>query len=238
MKNNKPASIDKSKENVRAMFDNIAPNYDFLNHFLSMNTDKIWRRKVRKIAQKKNHNSILDLATGTGDLAIELSKLKPKELIGADISPQMLEIAIKKVEKTKLNIKFVEADATNLPFEDNHFDIVTCAFGVRNFEDLSKGLSEINRVLKKGGTTIILEFSKIENKFFKSLFEFYFNNILPMLGKIFSKNHQAYKYLPDSVNEFPYGISFGNKLKKNNFAIQKIFKLSAGIASIYIAQKI
>lgn len=238
MENRTSTKLDKSKENVRAMFDDIAHNYDFLNHFLSINIDKIWRKKVIKIAKKLQHDTILDLATGTGDLAIELYKLKPKEIIGADISPKMLEIAKQKANKLNMNIKFVEADATNLEFPENHFDIVTCAFGVRNFENLSAGLSEINKVLKKGGTTIILEFSKIENKLLKRGFELYFNKILPFFGKIFSKNNKAYKYLAESVNEFPYGIVFGNELKKTNFVVQNIQKLSGGIATIYIAKKL
>ena len=230
--------IDKSKERVRAMFDSIAPKYDFLNHFLSLNIDKIWRKKVRRIANNYEHSKILDIATGTGDLAIELTKTGADKITGVDISPKMIEIARKKVNKRNLSdkIDLKVADALNLPFEDDTFDIVTCAFGVRNFEDLDKGLKEINRILKPNGVAIILEFSQISNKLHRKIFNFYFYKILPFLGKIFSKNKSAYTYLPVSVNKFPYGKVFAERMKNNGFYEVNFKKLSNGIASIYIAQ--
>ncbi len=230
--------IDKSKENVRAMFDSIAPKYDFLNHFLSLNIDKIWRKKVRRIVENYEHDKILDIATGTGDLAIELAKTDAEKIIGVDISPKMIEIANKKIQKRNLSskIEVKVADALNLPFENKSFDIVTCAFGVRNFEDLEKGLQEINRVLKNNGIAIILEFSQISNKLHRKIFNFYFYKILPFFGKIFSKNKNAYTYLPVSVNKFPYGKVFAEIMKRNGFEQVSFKKLSNGIATIYVAQ--
>lgn len=227
------------KEEVRQMFDNIAPRYDFLNHFLSMGIDRIWRRRVYKIMKRHPHQQILDVASGTGDMAILASKLKPEAIFGIDISKEMLNEQHKKLKAKNLDklIKLKVADGEALPFEANSFDIITTAFGVRNFENLDLGLSEMHRVLKNGGITIILEFSKPTKTPIKQLYQFYFKNILPFLGSKISKNSHAYTYLPESVGHFPSGDGFTEHLKNAGFRNTTSHPLTFGIASIYTGQK-
>jgi len=232
--------LNKNKENISAMFNNIAPKYDFLNHFLSAGTDKRWRKKVRKTLSKHKTDNILDIATGTGDLAIELSKLKTTSITGIDIAEKMIEIGNSKIQKAKLDdvIKLQIGDSLNIDFEDNKFDAVTCSFGVRNFQDLTKGLSEMHRVLKKDGKVVILEFSMPKNKFFAWIYKFYFRKILPFMGKIVSKDAGAYTYLPTSVETFPYGKQFLLELEKVGFKNATFKTLSIGIANLYITDKL
>ena len=227
------------KDEVRQMFDNIAPRYDFLNHFLSLGIDKIWRRKVFKIMKRHPHQQILDIASGTGDMAILASKLKPEAIFAIDISKEMLNEQQKKLKAKNLEnlIKLKVADGEDIPFEANSFDIITTAFGVRNFENLDLGLREMHRVLKNGGITIILEFSKPTKTPVKQLYQFYFKNILPFLGSKISKNSNAYTYLPESVSHFPSGDGFTEHLKKAGFRNTTSRPLTFGIASIYTGQK-
>jgi len=232
-------TLQKSNKRISEMFNGIAPRYDLLNHLLSANLDKIWRKNTIRQIDRTNNIRILDVATGTGDLAIEAAKLKPEEIVGVDISEKMLEIAKKKVNERKLSVpvSFQIAPAENLSFEDGSFDFVTVAFGVRNFEDLQKGLEEMRRVLKPGGKVIILEFSKPGNFFLKSIYYFYFRNILPLIGRMVSKSSFAYTYLPDSVDDFPYGNDFLHKLNEAGFRNTKLIRQTFGIASIYYGYK-
>jgi len=237
----KPYNNSENKKNqVEDMFNNIAPKYDFLNHILSMNIDKIWRRKVIKILKKEaNINLILDIATGTGDLAVQLAKLKPQKIIGMDLAKEMLEVGKRKILKKKLNhiIELQQGDAENLIFENDKFDAITVAFGVRNFENLNKGLAEIYRVLKPNGKFIVLEFSEPKNSFINKVYSFYFLKILPKIGKLFSKDYDAYKYLPESVKNFPHGDKFLTELNIVGFKNAKFKPLSFGISTIYECQK-
>ena len=232
-------NLNKNPELISKMFDEIAPKYDLLNHLLSFNIDKIWRKKVRKIIEKNDFSNLLDIATGTGDLAIELSKINNLKITGIDISAKMLDIAKQKIEKkNKSNqIEFILADSTNLPLSSDSYDAATCAFGVRNFENLNDGLTEIYRVLKNDGLLVILEFTTPQKKFFAKFFKFYFKRILPKIGKIISKSSFAYNYLPDSVSQFPQNEYFMKILEQNNFKPITYTILSQGIASIYLAKK-
>ncbi len=227
------------KAQIAGMFNNIAHRYDFLNHFLSLGIDKLWRRKAINLLKPKSPKNILDLATGTGDLAIAALKLNPEKIIGLDISTGMLAKGNEKIKKRKLHprIELLEGDSENIPYSENHFDAITVAFGVRNFENLEKGLSEMHRVLHKGGACVILEFSKPRSFPMKQLYGFYFKNILPLLGKIVSKDQSAYTYLPESVQEFPDGPEFLAILEKLQFRNLRIYPVSFGIASIYYAEK-
>ena len=227
------------KEQVAKMFNNIAGNYDFLNHFLSLGIDIYWRKKLVKNLSKQSPKNILDVATGTGDLAIEMLKVTPDKITGVDISNGMLEIGRKKIKEKGLEekISLQEADSENLPFEDNYFDAVCVSFGVRNFENLEKGLSDMFRVLKPGGKLYILEFSQPNIFPFKQLYQFYFKYILPLLGKIISKDNSAYNYLPESVSAFPYGKKLNRIIEKCGYNKAKNQSLTLGIASIYIAEK-
>lgn len=227
------------KAQVAQMFDNISEKYDFLNHFLSMGIDVGWRKKVVKIIGKQHPNSILDIATGTGDLAIMLSNLNVSEIVGLDLSEGMLAVGKEKVKAKNLSkiITMIQGDSENLPFTDNRFDAITVAFGVRNFENLEKGLSEILRVLKPQGKLVILEFSKPESFAMKHLYGFYSTVILPVLGRIISKDRSAYTYLPESVAAFPYGKAFNNILKNIGFTAIENQTVSFGIATIYSASK-
>lgn len=227
------------KAQVAQMFDNISKKYDFLNHFLSMGIDVGWRKKVVKIIGKQNPNSILDIATGTGDLAIMLADLKVSEIVGLDLSEGMLAVGTEKVKAKHLSkvIAMIQGDSENLPFEDNRFDAITVSFGVRNFENLTKGLSEILRVLKPQGKLVILEFSKPESFIMKHLYGFYSSVILPFLGKLISKDRSAYTYLPESVAAFPYGMAFNQILKNVGFNAIENQPVSFGIATIYSASK-
>lgn len=228
------------KEQVAQMFNNIARRYDFLNHFLSLGIDKVWRRKAIGYLKGINQNPrILDVATGTGDLAIAALKLNPKKVVGIDISQEMLNIGIHKIKKKNLEhiIELKKGDSENLEFDSDTFDGLTVAFGVRNFENLSKGLHEMNRVIKPGGKVAVLEFSKPKVFPVKQIYNFYFSAVLPTIGKIISKDQSAYTYLPESVSKFPEGESFIAELEKVGFT-NCIFKpLSFGIATLYVAEK-
>ena len=227
------------KEQVRSMFNNIAGRYDFLNHFLSAGIDYMWRKKVIRILKKHNPGRILDVATGTADLAIEATKLRPDEIVGVDIADRMLERGREKISKKRLKktITLENGDSENLRFESNSFDAVTVAFGVRNFEDLDKGLSEMNRVLKPGGIAVILEFSNPKKFPVKQLYNFYFKNILPLAGRMISKHTSAYNYLPNSVGTFPDGDNFLEYMHAVNFKKTFARSLTFGIASIYTGEK-
>lgn len=227
------------KSQVAGMFNNIAPKYDFLNHFLSLGIDKIWRRKAINLLKSIPNPLILDVATGTGDLAIEANKRLGCEVVGVDISVEMLKVAQLKLNKKGLSekISVQEGDSEHLPFEDNHFDAVMVAFGVRNFENLNKGLSEMCRVLKPGGKMMVLEFSKPAYFPFKQLYLFYFKFILPLLGGVISKDKAAYTYLPESVLNFPDGIQFDAELVKAGMKPLRRYKQTMGIATIYLSEK-
>ena len=227
------------KEQVTEMFDTISNEYDGLNRVISFGIDVKWRNKVVKIVGNKQPENILDIATGTGDLAINLAATNAKEIIGLDISNGMLEVGRKKITSKKLEniISLVIGDSENLPFEDNTFDAITVAFGVRNFENLEKGLTEINRVLKPGGTFVVLETS-VPTKFpFKQGYQLYSRYILPTIGKLFSKDKVAYKYLSESAAVFPFGEAFNNILKKTGFIRVENKPQTLGVATIYVASK-
>jgi len=222
------------------MFDKIAWRYDFLNHFFSLHIDKIWRRKAVNELHGLPLDHVLDVATGTADLAIAIQKrLHPEHITGVDISEGMLAIGKQKIEKKglKQQISLQYGDSEALPFADHTFDAVTVAFGVRNFEHLEKGLSEMFRVLKPGGKVVILEFSIPKNRVFRSIFHFYFFRILPFVGRLVSKDTKAYSYLPDSVQSFPHGEDFKEKLENCGFDEIKIKTLFFCIASIYVGKK-
>ncbi|GAA4277214.1 bifunctional demethylmenaquinone methyltransferase/2-methoxy-6-polyprenyl-1,4-benzoquinol methylase UbiE [Aquimarina mytili] len=227
------------KEQVTEMFDTISGNYDGLNRVISFGIDVKWRKKVVKLVGKTNPKRILDVATGTGDLAINLSKTGASEIIGLDISAGMLEVGKNKVEAKKLApiIRMVQGDSENLPYDDNYFDAITVAFGVRNFENLEKGLSEIFRVLKPGGIFIVLETSIPTKTPFKQGYKFYSTMILPVIGRIFSKDRSAYSYLSESAAAFPYGEVFNNILKKIGFIDVEDKPQTFGVATIYTATK-
>jgi demethylmenaquinone methyltransferase/2-methoxy-6-polyprenyl-1,4-benzoquinol methylase len=228
------------KEQVADMFNNISKTYDFLNHFLSLGIDIIWRKKAINELKKDQPKLILDVATGTGDFAFEaLSVLKPEKIIGVDISQGMLNIAQQKINKRNLGDKFEVklGDSEKLPFEAGEFDAVTVAYGVRNFEHLETGLADIQRVLKPGGKAVILEFSKPKTFPVKHLYAFYFNYITPGIGKLFSKDARAYTYLPESVAAFPDGAKFIELMHKAGFKNTKCRPLAFGICSIYTGVK-
>lgn len=232
--------VEKGKKmKVEAMFNDIAPKYDFLNHFLSLGIDIQWRKKVRKLLAPYQPKTILDVATGTGDLAIELSKLNPDRIVGLDIAANMLKIGKEKIKAKKLDqqIEMQLGDSENLPFEDHTFDAITVAFGVRNFENLQKGLKEMHRALKPGGNAAILEFSKPKAFPFKQVYNFYFRYILPGFGKLVSKSKDAYTYLPESVSTFPEDKDFLNELTMAGFINNQQKRLTMGIATLYSAQK-
>ncbi|MEC4115011.1 bifunctional demethylmenaquinone methyltransferase/2-methoxy-6-polyprenyl-1,4-benzoquinol methylase UbiE [Myroides pelagicus] len=227
------------KQQVEQMFDNISGNYDNLNRMISLGTDQGWRRKVLKMVSDTNPESILDIATGTGDLAILLSKSNAHKITGLDLSAGMLEVGRQKVKALNLDkrIELVQGDSENLPFDDNSFDAITVGFGIRNFETLEKGLSEILRVLKPGGIFVILETS-VPTKFpFKQGYFFYTQNILPFMGKMFSKDKKAYQYLSDSAKNFPFGENLNNILRKVGFKEVKHYPQTMGIATIYSSSK-
>jgi len=228
----------KKTEDVRNMFNSIAHRYDFLNHFLSFGVDYYWRRRVMKELRKINPERILDLATGTGDLAILASKTMPKEIVGVDLSSAMLHVGKEKIRKRNLQdlIRMEQGAAENLPLEDNYFDLAMVAFGVRNFADLKRGLGEINRTLKPGGSLIVLEFSH-PTGIMKPLYNFYSKNILPTVGRVISNDPGAYTYLPESVAKFPSGIDFENIMKECGYIDTEIHPLTSGISTIYIGKK-
>jgi demethylmenaquinone methyltransferase/2-methoxy-6-polyprenyl-1,4-benzoquinol methylase len=226
------------KSQVEDMFDNIAPKYDLLNRVLSMKIDVLWRNKLVKWMKNDNPQEVLDVATGTGDLAITIEKGTGSKVVGLDLSQQMLNVGVIKIKKLKLDgkISMQKGDAENLPFEDNRFDAVSVAFGVRNFENLTKGLAELRRVVKDNKSVYILEFSKVEG-LMGPLYMFYFKNILPAIGRMVSKDNRAYTYLPDSVNAFPFGEKMKQILLDTGFKKVEYKKLSLGIATIYKATK-
>ena len=227
------------KEQVTQMFDEISNKYDTLNRVISLGIDQSWRRKVVKIASETAPQRVLDIATGTGDLAIALKKTNATQIIGLDISPGMLAIGKDKVKALSLDktITMVLGDSENLSYEDNYFDLVTVAFGVRNFENLEKGLGELFRVLRPQGKLIILETS-VPTKFpFKQGYHLYSGLIVPLVGRIFSRDQRAYQYLSDSAAAFPYGDIFNNILRKIGFIEVKDNPQTLGVASIYCATK-
>ncbi|MEZ5055318.1 MAG: bifunctional demethylmenaquinone methyltransferase/2-methoxy-6-polyprenyl-1,4-benzoquinol methylase UbiE [Chitinophagales bacterium] len=227
---------ESKKEQVASMFNNVAGTYDFLNHFFSMGIDKLWRRKLVKIMGQSNPKIILDVATGTADLAIAETKLNPEKIIGVDISEKMLEVGKTKTKQYP-TIELKLADGEQLPFENNTFDAVSIAFGIRNFENVIPGLAEMHRVLKIGGKVYVLEFSKPTNWFIKKIYYFYFCNVLPFVGKLVSKDARAYSYLPESVRIFPDGKKFVELLQYAGFKKIECRQLTFGISTIYIAEK-
>jgi demethylmenaquinone methyltransferase/2-methoxy-6-polyprenyl-1,4-benzoquinol methylase len=236
----KPYNTDRSKkEEVAEMFNNIAVKYDFLNHFLSLGIDHIWRYKAINELKLIKPKRILDLATGTGDFAIAALRLNPEQIIGMDISAGMLEVGKTKMRKKKYDniIEMRLGDSENLPFEDNYFDALTVGFGVRNYENLEKGLSEMLRVVRPGGKLVILEFSKPKKFPIKQAFTFYSKYFIPFFGKRISKDEKAYAYLPESVAAFPEGKAFEVVLKKLNYQNVHSRLVSGGIATIYTGTK-
>ena len=234
----KNSSLSK-KEQVAGMFNNIAWRYDFLNHLLSLGVDNYWRWKAVRVLRKEKPQLILDAATGTGALALAAMKLHPVKIFGIDISEDMLKIGRAKIKSKKLTdkIELLEGDSENLIFSDNKFDAVTVAFGVRNFENLLKGLKEFHRVLKPGRMAVILEFSHPKNKIIQALYRFYSARILPMLGKKISRNETAYQYLHDSVEAFPSGNEFLGILKQAGFSETKSTELTFGVVTVYTGRK-
>lgn len=227
------------KEQVAEMFNNISSKYDFLNHLLSMGIDRSWRKKAIRQLKDLRPQRILDIATGTGDFAIEALKVNPTEVIGVDISEGMLEVGREKLKARKLDhiVKLEKGDSENLPFEENFFDAVIVAFGVRNFENLKAGLQNMYKVVRPGGKVVILEFSMPTRFPMKQLYSFYSKNILPLIGKTVSKDTAAYSYLPESVKAFPYGKEFLDILESVGFKKNKCTPLTFGICSIYVAEK-
>lgn len=234
----KGSELGKKKQ-VEQMFDTISEGYDNLNRVISLGSDMKWKKKIVRMVERSNPSSILDVATGTGDLAIMLSHTKATEIIGVDISEGMLSVGRKKVAAKNLSerIQLIQADSEKLPFEDNHFDVITVAYGIRNFEVLEKGLSEMLRVLKPGGLFVILETS-VPTKFpFNLGYKMYTKFILPLIGKIFSKDKIAYSYLSESASNFPFGEVLNNILRKIGFIEVENKPQMFGAATIYVASK-
>ncbi len=227
------------KEQVAQMFDTISKNYDGLNRVISFGIDVKWRKKVVAIIGKNNPKQILDIATGTGDLAIMMAGLNPDRIVGLDISAGMLDVGKQKIAKANLSdmIEMIVGDSEKMPFNDNTFDAITVSFGVRNFANLDKGLKEIKRVLKPGGTFVVLETSVPTKFLYKQGYRFHTSVILPIIGKLFSKDKVAYSYLSESANSFPFGEKFNNILLKNGFTTATDKPVTFGVASIYIATK-
>jgi len=234
----KDSDLNK-KQQVTKMFDTISNEYDGLNRVISFGIDVKWRKKVVNIVTKHQPSNILDIATGTGDLAINLAKTNASEIVGLDISEGMLEVGRKKIAQKKLDskIKMMVGDSENLPFDDNTFDAITVAFGIRNFESLEKGLAEIYRVLKPNGMFVILETSVPTNPLYKAGYSFYTKYILPTIGKVFSKDQSAYSYLCESASKFPYGETLNNILRQIGFNSVEDLPQTFGVATIYKASK-
>ncbi len=232
-------SNDQKKQQVEQMFDNISTHYDGLNRVISFGIDQSWRKKVIKMVSSTKPVKVMDVATGTGDLAIAIAKTEAKDIIGIDISNGMLDVGRRKIKSQNLSskIKMVQADSENLPYENNTFDAITVAFGVRNFENLDKGLKEICRVLKPGGIFVVLETSNPTKFPYKQGYNFYNKFILPLIGKLFSKDKSAYTYLSESASVFPFGEAFNNILRKNGFINVEDFPQTFGVATIYKASK-
>lgn len=227
------------KEQVARMFNNISYRYDFLNHLLSLGIDRRWRKKAIKILGVSKPKVILDVATGTGDFALQALSIHPEKVIGVDISEGMLEVGRKKLIQRGVDhkIELQLADSENLPFPDNNFDAVTVGFGVRNFENLKKGLLEINRVMKPGAVLVVLEFSRPARFPFKQVYNIYFKFILPVIGRLVSRDKSAYTYLPESVEAFPDGDKFIAILQETGYKNTACKPLTFGVSSIYTAQK-
>jgi demethylmenaquinone methyltransferase/2-methoxy-6-polyprenyl-1,4-benzoquinol methylase len=228
------------KKQVTSMFDGIAPYYDFLNRFLSLGIDVIWRKKAIKQLQNVRHNTILDVATGTADLAIEAAlSLKPLKINGLDISKEMLRLGDKKIEDKNLTsvITLEHGDSENLPYQSDSFDVAMSAYGVRNFENLIAGLKEMYRVIQPGGTIMVLEFSKPKVFPLKQFFGIYFKYLLPLIGRIKSRDTKAYSYLYESVQVFPDYHQFTSKLEEAGFKQTKFIPLTGGICTIYLGTK-
>jgi len=226
------------KEQVAKMFDAISKNYDGLNRVISLGIDIKWRKKVVEIVGKNNPKQILDIATGTGDLALMMAKLNPEKIIGLDISEGMLAVGKEKIAKVNLSkkIEMVVGDSEEMPFNDDTFDAITVSFGVRNFANLDKGIQEIARVLKPSGVLVILETSNPTKFPFKQGYKLYTNLFLPVIGKLFSKDKVAYSYLSESANSFPFGTAFNNILQKNGFTHTEDKPVTFGVATIYTAR--
>lgn len=237
----KPYNQTGKKEEVEQMFDQIAHSYDFLNHFFSLGIDIIWRKRAIKELKKYAPKKVLDVATGTADFAIQSvkSNLQADEIIGVDIREGMLEVGRKKIKEKGIDhiIQLRRGDSEQLPFEEKTFDAYTVAFGVRNFENLELGMSDMLRVLKTGGVGVVLEFSKPTVFPIKQLFRFYFRFIMPTVGKWISKDSRAYTYLPESVDAFPSGNAFLEVMKKVGYSNTRMIRLAGGIATIYIGEK-
>jgi len=227
--------MDDKKNKVKNIFDSIAGNYDFLNHLLSFGVDKYWRKKALKLSKVGNESFLLDVACGTGDVAIEAYKRGVKKIVGADFSHNMLRLFRKKSEW--IIGKVIQTTAEQMPFKDNSFTNITVAFGVRNFYDIKEGFKSFHRILKVNGKATVIEFQMPENIFFKSLYKFYFKKILPLIGGIVSNNKTAYQYLPDSVEEFDEKISLVELLKEAGFKSVIKYKLTFGIVQVVIAEK-
>ena len=237
----KPYNSQKTKkEEVQQMFDNIAPTYDKLNHILSLSIDKMWRRHVVRKVRRMKPEKIMDLATGTGDLAIKMAKAMPKaKIMGVDLSEKMLAVAAEKVRRKGLDdhIALYQGDAENLDVTDGVLDVVTVAFGVRNFGNLEQGLSEIMRSLRSGGHIVVLEFSTPRNWLVRKCYQFYSNHVMKPVGGMVSKDRKAYDYLPDSIVEFPDRERFLDIMHRTGFVECRRFSQSFGIAQIYIGKK-
>lgn len=237
----KPYNSDDSskKEEVAEMFNNISKRYDFLNHFLSLGIDKLWRKKAIRQLVDVQPKRILDIATGTGDFAVAALKLDPEEVVGVDISQGMLDMGIKKMKKRGYEdiITMTLGDSEKLPFDDDSFDALTVGFGVRNYENLEKGLSDMLRVLKPGAKAVILEFSKPKKFPIKQLFGFYSKRLIPFFGRLISKDKRAYAYLPESVAAFPEGEAFEEIMTKTGYKYVHSIPVSGGIATIYCGIK-
>lgn len=221
------------------MFNTIAPRYDLLNHLLSFGIDRSWRKKLLRAVREQQPRHILDLATGTGDVALALTAIPNVPITGLDIAKDMLSFAQRKARQRHLDdrINWVQGDGENLPFDAASYDSVTIAFGIRNYEHLDKGLQEMYRVLTPKGHVYILEFSKPSGGIFKQLFRFYFKFILPNIGKLISKDPSAYTYLPESVDAFPYGEAFLTRMRQAGFGQVIARPLTFGVATLYIGVK-
>lgn len=236
----KPYNKDESKRTqVRVMFNNIAPYYDKICHILSFNIDRLWRKRLVKLVAKKEPTAIVDIATGTCDVAISMAKNIPNtQIVGIDLSEEMLKIAQQKIAHMGItNIRLLCEDAENLTLPSNSFDVVTTSFGIRNFENIDKGLSEFYRILREGGSLFVMEFSTPKHKVFNTLYRFYSKRILPVIGRVISKDNKAYSYLPESIVEFYQEDEFIRLLQNIGFDNCSAISLSSGIAHIYIGVK-